>query len=327
MQITRLPVIFTPVPTASSEQPGPNTPTAPPATEPPQAPGGSSAPPPIQPGEVSSKDKPSAPRPGEIQWLPTSTTTITRTWDVPVLHSQSLGRIPADFYQPALNPWNPWTGGGGIYYPIGVGGTFGYGEVDVVRDVPEYNADGTPRMQSVTKTLTETTYNQKNRTIGFGIGAAVAGAGAAALVGVAEGTGAGPVGMIVGGLLGAAAGAAIGYKSAIGDKVYEQWMTDTISHPTLVGYTQWTTPDYRTEYEHHTVRDAGGHEHDETTQRQELLGWWMRYDPEIHWRDVGSYKYPTLQHSGKVGAVGGSFLAIGAGALLGAGAGFLTTLL
>lgn len=312
---------------AADPQPAPPTPTntAPPAQAPTQPPGGSPTPPPLQPGEVSSQDKPSSPKPGNVVFLPTSTTTITRTYDEPVYHSENLGRIPADYYQPAWNPY-PWSGGGSIFYPIG-GGTFGMGQVDVIRDVPDYNADGSAKKQSVTRTLTATTYDQQKRTIGFGLAAAAAGAGAAALVGVARGSGAGPVGMIVGGLLGGVAGAAIGFKSAVGDKISEQWMTDSINHPTLIGYEQWTSPDYRTEYETHTVQDGNGQSHQETTSRQVLQGWWTRYSPEIRWRDVGSYTYPTLQHSAKVGPVGGTFMAIGAGALLGAGAALATALI
>jgi hypothetical protein len=314
-------------PTATPSDPQPQTPshTAPPAQQPTIPPGGSATPPPLAPGETSSAEKPSDPKPGKVVFLPTSTTTITRTYDEPVYHSEVLGRIPADYYQPAFNP-SPWGGWGSVYYPIG-SGTFGMGQVDVVRNVPDYNSDGSAKKQSVTKTLTATTYDQKKRTIGFGLAAAAAGAGAAALVGAARGAGIGPLGMLVGGALGAVAGAAIGYKSAVGDKISEQWMTDSIEHPSLIGYEQWMNPDYRTEYETHQVRQPDGSYRTETTSHQVLQGWWVRYSPEIRWKPVGSYTYPTLQHSAKIGPVGGSFMAVGAGALIGVGAALATTLL
>lgn len=299
-------------PAAVQDSVGPSVPTA----APPPTPG--SEPPPLQPGEVSAQERPSNPQPDKVVFLPTETTTITRTYDVPVLDATVLGRIPSDYYQPSY--MGPWPGfGGSIYHPIG--GTFGMGQVDVVRDVPEYNADGTPRMQARTETLTESTYSQKNRTIGFGVAAAIAGAGTAALVGALKGASAGPAGMLVGGLLGGAAGAAIGYKSAVGDKVFEQWMSDSIVHPRLIGFNQWMSADYRTVYDREVVHNSDGTTSYREVPRQVLEGWWVRHEPELRWKNVGSYTYPTLQHTAQVGPVGGTMLAIGAGAVVGAGAG------
>jgi len=304
-------------PAAPAAQPPAAEKEAPPPPEP------GNEPPPLKPGELGGSSVPSNPTQKKIDFLPPQTTTITRTFERPVLHPESLGRIPADYYQPVWgNPWPHF--GSSIYYPIG--GGFGGGQVDVYRDVPEYNADGTAKKRTVTETLTESTYDQKKRTIGFGIAAAVGGAAAAAGVSALKGAGAGPIGMVIGGLLGAAAGATIGFKSAEGDKVYEQWFTEGIHHPSLIGYNQWMTADYRTEYDRVVHHNPDGTTREELVPRSVLQGWWVRFDPEIRWRRVGEYDYPTLQHTAKIGPVGGTFMAIGAGLLAGGAAGLVATM-
>lgn len=297
----------------------------PPAQTPSVPEGGRPTPPPLQPGEVASPDTPSHITPDKVVFLPPSTTTITRTWEEPITHPEVLGRIPADFYQPAWNPF-PGSWGGSIFYPIG-SGTFGSGQVDIVRNVPDYNADGTARKQTVTRTLTESTYDQKGRTIGCGVAGAIAGGLAAAATGALRGASVGPIGAVAGGLLGAVAGALVGYKSAEGDTIREQWMSESISHPTLIGCNQWINPDYRTEYDTRVVYGPDGTPREETTSRQVLQGWWVRYDPEIRWRTVGSYTYPTLEHTASIGPVSSAFMAVGAGALAGVGAALATSLI
>lgn len=296
--------------------------TAPPASQPPVLPGGTSSPPPVPAGSTASSTNPSNPTPGKQVFLPTRTTTITRTWDAPVMHDEDLGRIPADFYQPAFNV-GPWSNPGGIYYPIGLGGTFGMGQVDVIRSAPTLDATGKPEMFKQTQTLTATTYNQQNRTIGFGIAAALAGGGTAALVAASKGASFGPAGIVAGAVLGGLAGAVIGYKSAVGDKIYEQWMNDSINQPSLTGYTQNMWPDYRTDYTTEIFHNPEtGRDEVRQVPHEVLQGWTVSYSPEILWKPVGSYSYPTLQHSGKIGPVGGAAMAIGAGAAIGAAAGF-----
>ncbi|NDD27667.1 MAG: hypothetical protein EB084_05300 [Proteobacteria bacterium] len=299
--------------------------TVPPAQAPTVPPGGSPAPPPLQPGEVASSDAPTDVNPDKVVFLPPSTKTITRTWDEPVTHREVLGRIPADYYQPAWNPY-PGSWGGSVFYPIG-SGAFGMGQVDVARQVPDYNPDGTVRKETVTRTLSETTYDQRGRTLGLGIAGALAGGLAAAATGAIRGASVGAVGAVLGGLLGAATGALIGYKSAEGDQIREQWMRETISHPTLIGYQQWVNPDYRTEYETRVVYGSDGRPHEETVSHQVLQGWSVRFDPEIRWRSVGSYTYPTLEHTAKAGPVGSAFTAVGAGALAGVGVALAASLL
>jgi hypothetical protein len=235
------------------------------------------------------------------------------------MHEQQLGSIPSDWYQ--------WTWGAPIYgYGFSIdhpcyGGTCEAGPIGVYRNVPDYNADGTPMKQQVTRTITANTYNQAYRTAGFGLLAGAAGVGGAALTGALIGGHAGPLGMAVGGAVGAVAGAVFGYRSAKGDTLKEVWKTENIEHPTMTGFTEWLQPSYHYEQWCHPCPDPDGRgEHEECESREVLDGYWHQYSPDISWKTVGQWDHPTLQHTAKVGSVGGSFMALGGGVALGAAA-------
>ncbi len=173
---------------------------------------------------------------------------IQREWDKPVTQNERVGGIPQDYYEHAFAPPMPGYG----YWPTreysqsANGGSTDMGPVGVNREVPVYEADGKPKMEHVSQTLTEKTHNQKTTTlVGGGVGA-VLGAGLA--VGVLAAMGglggaAGVVGGLMGGVAGAAAGAAAGYKAVAGDKIEEVWMKEQILHPHMTGYTERITPD------------------------------------------------------------------------------------
>ncbi|MBM3465871.1 MAG: hypothetical protein FJX76_27595, partial [Armatimonadetes bacterium] len=100
--------LFRPTFNGPGPQPAP-APTAPSGTQPPEEapppPATGGGPPPLQPGEVAGPDRPSNPKAGNITFLPPMTTTITRSFERPVLRPENLGRIPSDYYQPAFGMW------------------------------------------------------------------------------------------------------------------------------------------------------------------------------------------------------------------------------
>lgn len=255
---------------------------------------------------------------------PPSQLSITRTFDVPVLESQRLGSMPSDDYEWNWSPSWPihgtWTTSDTVNC---YGDSCELGNVPVYRDVPVYE-NGKPKLQTITETLTEKSYNEKNRTIAFGGVGAAAGLGGAALAGALTGSALHPIAMVIGGVIGAAAGAAIGYKSADGDQVKEQWVTESIDHPTMTGYTHTIDPDtYYEETNCHT--NAQGQR--ECDQELRVRGYHHRYSENISWRQVGTYDRPTLVHTNPVGPVGGGALAVLAGGVAGAGVRLLANVL
>ena len=151
------------------------------------------------------------------------------------------------------------------------------------RQVPVYNADGSPKMEEVTETITAKTYNSKGRGTGCGL---LGGATAGALAGTLA---AGPVGTVVGALVGAAAGTAIGVHSAKGDKLEERWVSKDINHPSMDGYNEYTLP----VPEFHRREDKNGEKHTDVS----LKGYYHHYGPEIENKKVGSYDQPEIAHS------------------------------
>lgn len=253
---------------------------------------------------------------------------ITRTWEEPVTESKRLGSIPDDYFESA---WYP-----GPYY----GNTYGTssdtyfhgnstegGNTAIYRDVPVYDSNGKPKMHSVTETLKESSYNEKTSTlVSGGVGAGLGMAAGAGLLAAFSGGAAGGAGMVISGLVGAAAGGAtgafIGNKAADGDKVEERWKTAEILHPSLSGYRHEIDPDIYYQQECHTEHKPDGSHQEVCNSVPHLRGYNHNYQPLISNRVVGSYKYPTLEHTNKLGPVLGGVLA----GVAGAGAGTLVAL-
>ena len=246
---------------------------------------------------------------------PSEKTSITRTFDVPVTNSEHLGNIPSDEYE------HNWFGYGTTWTRTENHGCYGgkctAGPVGVYRDVPVYNADGTPKLQSVTETLSEDSYDQKNRALVMsGIGAAIGVAGSAlgsAFIGASAWS---PVAMGVSALLGAAGGFAVGHKTAAGDTVKEVWETRSISHPSMNGYTETIRPDTYTQ-EKNCRTDNNGHRQCDTEQK--VRGYWHEFEPNISSRQVGTYQRPTLQHTNKVGPFGAGAITVAGAGIIGVG--------
>jgi len=94
----------------------------------------------------------------------------TRTWSAPVTVSTKIGEIPRDNYQ--YKWFSLWPGNGE-----------GHGTTGVYRDVPQYNSDGTVRMQDVTREFKTGRYGP----VMGGILGGVIGAGAGIATGAALG--------------------------------------------------------------------------------------------------------------------------------------------
>ncbi|MEW6283302.1 MAG: hypothetical protein AB1758_32135, partial [Candidatus Eremiobacterota bacterium] len=235
-----------------------------------------------------------------IQFEPTQKTTITRTYDRPVSHEERLGGVPDDYYEPR-----------GFFPQHGVGWVEHFdeneaGPRDVKRPVPEYNPDGSPKMETVTVTLEEETYDQKKRTVGFGLlGALVAGAAASLVLG--------PGGILVAALVGGAAGGSVGYQTARGDTVEEVWNEKDIVHPRMEGYTKVTVPvpEFR---EKVVVHDDGSVER---KTKVRIQGYVHHHSPTIEEEKKGSYTEPDLEHTNEVSAGKGAAIVIGAGLAIG----------
>lgn len=309
-------------PTGPMPEPPPeikNRPQPPPPGPPPPLPDGAQ---PAQPPAPAPAPPTTPANPGKGPFQKPTTVSITRDFDRPVLDNTRLGSIPQDYYQWTWG-WG-WPYGSSNHVPAG-GSNNDFGPVGVYRDVPEQNADGSPRMRHVTETVTDSTYSEEKRTIGCGVAGLAAGVGGAALTGSLMGSHAGPLGMVVGGVLGAVAGAAIGLKTAQGDTLKEVWVTDAIEKPTFTGYTEYLQPQYHYEQECHTVSDGNGGTRQECYSRQVLDGFWHQFSPDIQWTPIGSFKRPTLQHTAPIGSVGGGALAVGAGLAVGAAVAAIAT--
>lgn len=221
---------------------------------------------------------------------------ITRTYKKPVREKKHLGSVPRDYYESAH--LIPQHGLGSVKHFDGNEA----GPRKIERQVPVYNADGSPKMEEVTETITAKTYNSKGRGTGCGL---LGGATAGALAGTLA---AGPVGTVVGALVGAAAGTAIGVHSAKGDKLEERWVSKDINHPSMDGYNEYTLP----VPEFHRREDKNGEKHTDVS----LKGYYHHYGPEIENKKVGSYDQPEIAHS-RPGAVKAGLLTVGAGLAIG----------
>lgn len=214
-----------------------------------------------------------------------STVSITRTYERPVTNRQRLGSVPGDFYE--KTGW-PKHGLGSIQHSDRVEA----GPRDVVRSVPEYNADGSPKLETVTETLTAKTYSPRKRAVTCGALAATA----AVLA-----TPTGPVGMALAGLAGAAVGAVLGHKTAENDEVREVWTKPAILHPEMEGHYHVTVPvPQKNDDDEYSIR-----------------GYVHHFQPDIEHTQVGSYDRPTLQHKRKIGGALAAAAAAGAGIAIG----------
>lgn len=261
--------------------------------------------------------------------------TITRTWDKPVLEKTKLGSIPSDYYEHAFG-W-PTPGYGWYHSSERSYSCFDdsceNGPVSVYRDVPVYDQNQQPRKEAYTQTLTEKTYDQKKTFLtGAGLGLALgagAAVGALAIFGGAS-TAAMVAGGVAGAVLGGAAGGAIGFKAVDNDKLEEVWYQDDISHPTMTGYTERITPDVWTEQRCHTETGSDGKSHQVCETWSTLRGYNHDYYPNVSWRDVGDYTYPTIQHSARLSptmsGVWAGVAGVGVGSLIGIGLHFLPLL-
>lgn len=228
-----------------------------------------------------------------------SSTTITRTYDRPVTTRERMGSIPKDYAE-----------GRGILPQHGLGTIKHFdeneaGPVEVYCDVPVYNEDGSPKMQTVTETLTEKTYDPKKRSLGYSIlGGLTAGAIA--------GSCCGPVGTVIGAVGGAVTGGIIGYRTAENDEVTEQWNDKDINHPTMEGYTEYTVPipEPRTKY---VQREDGAYDK-KTSWR--VGGYYHHHQADIKEEKVGEFREPELAHS-KTNNKVGTAMAVGAGLAVG----------
>lgn len=242
-------------------------------------------------------------------------TTITRTFDVPVTREEHMGNMPSDKYE------HNWFGFGTTWtrteHHSCYGGKCNVGPVSVYRSVPEYNQDGSPKMQTVTETLTAETYNQKTRALTLaGVGAALGVAGSAIGSAIIGAPAVAPLAMGVSAVLGAAGGFALGHKTAAGDKIKEVWETHAISHPKMTGFTETIRPDTYIEETNCRTDDNGNRQCDQTTK---VRGYWHDYSPDISWRQVGTYDRPTLQHTNAIGPIGAGAITVGGAAVIGIG--------
>lgn len=249
---------------------------------------------------------------------------ITRTWNEPVYEQKRLGSIPQDQYESVFMPGPFYGSDFATSSSVSLNGqTPEAGGQDVWRNVPVYDSAGKPKTTEVTRTLSEDPYDSKKSTlISAGVGSALGVAAAAGLTAILGGGGAA---MAISGLLGGAAGGGAGYligqKSTQGDTIVEKTVTANINHPSLVGYDHSIDPDVthqsHTHYpdHHHNHNGHGDQPHTDTVKI--LRGYQHTYTPSISNRTVGTYTYPTLEHTAKVGPGLGGVLS----GLAGAGAG------
>lgn len=241
---------------------------------------------------------------------------ITRTFEAPIYDSKVLGHIPPDRYE---HNWfgSPHAWGFGWSETVN---THGGGSLAVHRDVPRLDSNGQPKMQTVTETLTEAPYSQKGATLWSAGTGAVVGAGSSALTGMAQGAAFHPVAAVVSALVGGAIGAALGYKTASGDEVKEEWQTRSIDKPTMTGYTHHVRPDtYTEEVNCRYEKDSNGNQVRRCDQETRIRGFWHSYEPNIRWQQVGSYRRPELVHTNSVSPLGASLISGAVGAAVGIG--------
>ncbi|GMU56349.1 MAG: hypothetical protein AMXMBFR33_54950 [Candidatus Xenobia bacterium] len=227
-------------------------------------------------------------------------TTVTRTYDRPVTTRQRLGSVPRDYVE-----------GRGLLPQHGLGSVKKHdtnegGPVEVYRDVPVYDEQGAPRLETVTETLSEKPYDPKKRSVGYAIlGGLTAGA--------AAGSFCGPVGTVLGAVAGAVTGGVLGFRSAENDQVEEVWHDRPINHPRMEGSTEYTVPipEPRERY----VKQADGRYERKTSWR--IGGYYHHHRPDIKQEKVGEYREPELEHTRKTDTTTGAALAVGAGLAIG----------
>jgi len=250
---------------------------------------------------------------------------ITRTWNEPVYEQKRLGSIPQDQYESVFMPGPFYGSDFSTTSSVSLNGqTPEAGSQDVWRDVPVYE-NGKPKMNEVNRTLTADPYDTKKSTmISAGVGGAL---GVAAAAGMTAILGGGGAAMAISGLLGGTAGGGAGYligqKSTQGDSIVEKSVTANIEHPSLAGYDHTIDPDVTYQQEAHYPDHHHNNNNQPHTDTVKILrGYQHHYTPNISNRTVGTYTYPTLEHTAKVGPGLGGFLSglagVGAGAAIAA---------
>lgn len=101
-------------------------------------------------------------------------------WKEPVMESKNLGHIPDDYYSPA-GWW--WGDSWGNHVRYDDQGKVTSGQ-SVIRDVPVYEADGTPKMKTVEGNISSRRYGIADATLGLAVIGGIAGTAAGIAVGL-----------------------------------------------------------------------------------------------------------------------------------------------
>lgn len=218
---------------------------------------------------------------------------VQRTWDRPKTHLEKLGSTPTDRFE---HTGVPTHGIGNIERCSDPN----VGNMPVYGHVPEYNADGSPKMETVTKTLSAQPFNPVAR-------AATTGLAGGAFTLLALGTG--PVGWAVAGGV-AVAGAILGATTAKGDSVSEKVVQRDIEHPKMTGHTHYTVPvpEFDKVHDEKTGKDK---------TEVHLAGYVHHFQPTIEKTKVGSYEQPVLEHKRALSGGATALLAAAGGLALG----------
>lgn len=120
----------------------------------------------------------------------------------------------------------------------------------------------------------------------------------------------------LGALAGAAVGTYYGFEHQGLNTVQETWVTRSIVHPKLEGWSHHVSTDYD-----RVCHDEGSGDNRHEVCEDELAGWRHRYTANISQRQVGSYQEPQFHNNNKLEPLLGAFLGAAGGALLGLGVG------
>ncbi len=183
----------------------------------------------------------------------------------PVIQRTLLGKKPANLFNDSPTVTRDY---------VSVGETFPAGETaNVWGDVPDKNADGSPRLREVTANLD---LNPRSP-LKYGLIAAGIGAAVGALTGLGVGPALG-LSQLAGALTGGAGLAALAGGGAAlavhGDQVKVVWTQHDIVDHKLVGYREFVGPG-----------EKNGHQ-----------GYFHRFVPDVQATVIGSYQTPAAVH-------------------------------
>lgn len=102
-------------------------------------------------------------------------------WKEPVMERKNLGYIPDDYYSPARWWWGDSWGNNHVRYDDQGKVTSGQ---SVIRDVPVYEADGTPKMKTVEGNISSQRYGVAGAALGLAAIGGIAGTAAGIAVGL-----------------------------------------------------------------------------------------------------------------------------------------------